>query len=107
MAIFNKAEMKAINRDAGYFDFTPGAMRYFRAYIADRLYPTPHGVVFVESTQYEDTNGNRAQRRYTVKYMDERNGIVEGITEFQEYASRNGAHSRAQLEQEKFRSSGR
>ena len=103
MAIFNKTEMKAINRDAGYFDFTPGAMRYFRARIADRLYPVPHGVVFVESTQFEDTNGNRAQRRYTVKYMDERSGAVEKLTEFQEYSSRNGVHNRASVEQDRVR----
>lgn len=103
MAISSKAEMFRINKEAGFFDFSPNTMRFFRARVADRMYPVPNGVVFVESAQLKDTQGNRASRKYTVKYMDENTGRVENVTEIHEYASRNGAHSRAQLEQEKFR----
>lgn len=104
MAIFSKSEMIRINKASGYYNFDTVTMRLFRARIADRLYPTPEGVVFVESTQFADSRGNRAQRRYTVKYMDETTGVVEKLSGFEEYSSRNGVHNRARMEQEKLRS---
>lgn len=104
MAIFSKSEMRRINQRAGFHNFDPRIVRFFRARISDRLYPTPNGVVFVESTQFEDSNGNRAQRRYTVRYMDEATGVVDKLTEFEEYSSRNGVHNRAKKEQDKLRS---
>lgn len=98
MAVFTKTEMYKINRDAGYHDFDIETRRWFNTRIGDSLLPVPFGAVYVESTKPE--NGDR---RYTVRYFDERTGEVDHLSEFEQYASKSGARHFARKEQNRIR----
>lgn len=87
-------EIRRANADAGLYFFSPGAMRFFRSRVHDRVYQGPGGVFFVTSEQGPDD-----VRRYTVREFDPETarmtalgGDVDG---FQRYATRSGAHAAA------------
>lgn len=98
MAVFTKTEMYKINKENGYHDFDIETRRWFNARVGDTLLPVPFGAVYVESTKREG-----ADRRYTVRYFDERTGEVEHLSEFEQYASKSGARSVARKEQIRIR----
>jgi hypothetical protein len=98
MAVFTKTEMYRINKENGRYDFDPKTRRWFNARIGDSLLPVPFGAVYVESTKREG-----ADRRYTVRYFDERTGAVEKLSKFEQYSSKSGARHFARKEQTRIR----
>ncbi len=98
MAVFTKTEMYRINKENGWHDFDLETRRWFNARVGDTLLPVPFGAVYVESTKREG-----ADRRYTVRYFDERTGKVEHLSEFEQYASKSGARHFAHKEQSRIR----
>ena len=73
--------------------FDPDALRFFLSRVHRKLYRGPGGTYFVSSER--NKFGNHL-RRYTVHTVGE--GLkVDTAGEFQEFASRNGAHSRAKF----------
>lgn len=81
------AEMRVANERAGRYFFSAGAMRFFRSRVQTGVYG---GRLFITSEQFEDSRGNRARRRYTVRACLD-NGTVETVGEFQAYATRSAA----------------
>ena len=98
MAVFTKTEMYKINKENGYHDFDIQTRRWFNARIGDSLLPVPFGAVYVESTKREG-----ADRRYTVRYFDERTGEVAHLSKFEQYSSKSGARHFARKEQTRIR----
>lgn len=81
------------NRAAGSHWFDPSTMRFFRTRVSSTVYPFEGGAAFVTSEQYDDTSPSL----YTVRVFHAATGGVgtaEGH-EFQEFASRSGAHAAA------------
>src|SRR4051794_21862147 len=75
--------MKRANEDSGRFFFTPGTMRFFRSRIAPGVIA---GRMFITSEQFEDSSGERAERRYTVRLMGD-DGDTADVSDFQEFAT--------------------
>lgn len=75
--------------------FEPGAMRFFRSRVGDRLFSGPGGQYFVSSEQFEDSRGNRDRRRYSVRVFrpatGDRPAGVDTAGGFQAFASYQGA----------------
>lgn len=94
-AQFNSIEgCKLANRQAGQHWFDADTLRFFASRISHNLYRTPDGgALFVSSEQYRSSRGS-APRRYTLRRIL-RNGHVETVGEFQQYASGSGAHKAA------------
>lgn len=98
MAVFTHEEMFRISKSFGFYDFTPATRRCFNVRLGKSLMSVPFGAVYVESTRRDGDI-----RKYTVRYFDERTGRVESLSEFEEYASKSGARSRALREQKRIR----
>ncbi|ASR76652.1 hypothetical protein SEA_WATERMOORE_264 [Streptomyces phage Watermoore] len=96
--LFSIEDAKAIAKDQGNHFFSADTMRWWKSRISDMCYSTIDGqsMFFVSSERNDDY-----ARRYTVRVakLDENGHFsVETVSEFQEYASRSGAHDRAQRE---------
>jgi len=80
-------DVKEANRRAGQHFFSPDTMRFFSSRVHDTLYA---GRFFVTSERHRQ----RTERLYTVRiaYPD---GHIGTYGDFEEYASRNGAHAAA------------
>lgn len=97
-ALFSIDDAKAIAAEQDNYFFTGSTMRWWNSRISDICYSTLQGkeMFFVTS----ERNDSYA-RRYTVRVakLDETGHFtIETVSEFQEYASRTGAHERAQRE---------
>ena len=79
-------EIEQHNRAKGFHFFDPSTMRFFNSRIHDQVYG---GNVFVTSEKGPDD-----VRRYTVRRMTE-TGRINMVGDFQQYASRSGAHAAA------------
>lgn len=97
MALFNLDQIKRVSAEKGHLYFKPGGERGFRPRYLSPILATPYGAVFVESTS------NGIERRYTVRYIDERDGRVIALSGFEEYKSATGAKGRAKREQARLR----
>ena len=96
--LFSIEDAKAIAKDQGNHFFSASTMRWWKSRISDMCYSTIDGksMFFVSSERNDDY-----ARRYTVRVakLDENAHLtIETVSEFQEYASRSGAHDRAQRE---------
>jgi uncharacterized protein (DUF1330 family) len=80
---------------SGSHFFDAASMRFFRSRIGTELYG---GRFFVTSEQFEDSQGNRAKRLYTVRYVYAFEGryCVEELCEFQQYETGQAARAQAQ-----------
>lgn len=85
-------DMKRANEDSGRFFFTPGAMRFFRSRIAPGVIA---GRMFITSEQFEDSQGERHERRYTVRLMSD-DGETQDVSPFQQFATLRAARTYAQ-----------
>lgn len=79
--------IKDRNRQGGFYFFSEGALRFFRSRVHDEVYGAGF---FVTSEQFDD----EAPRYYTVRFARS-DGSVTTVGEFQQYASRSGAHAAA------------
>lgn len=83
--------MKRANEANGYFFFTPGAMRFFRSRVAPGVIA---GRIFITSEQFEDSRGERHERRYTVRLMAD-GGDTADVSDFQQFATLRAARTYA------------
>lgn len=83
----NIREIEDANRRAGYYFFTPDAMRFFRSRVHDDVYGAGF---FVTSEQFD----HGYPRCYTVRFARP-DGSITTVSTFQQYASRSGAHAAA------------
>lgn len=90
--LYTLAQVMQANKDAGQNFFSPGAMRFFNSRGSDCVYPVENGALFVTSERFDDTY----PYLYTVRRIV--NGMVEDVSEFQEYPSLSDAHDRARSE---------
>jgi hypothetical protein len=74
----NIEEIRAANRDAGLFFFSPDTMRFFRSRVGRELYG---GRFFITSEQFDDA----APRWYSVRCAN-RDGSIDTVS-FQGYAT--------------------
>lgn len=79
-------DIRRANEDAGQHWFQPAAMRFFRSRVSDGVYGNGY---FVSSERGPDM-----ARRYTVRKALP-DGSIDQVGEFQQYASRSGAHAAA------------
>ncbi|QDH93886.1 hypothetical protein SEA_EVY_255 [Streptomyces phage Evy] len=96
--LFSIEDAKAIAKDQGNHFFSADTMRWWKSRISDICYSNIDGdkMFFVSSERNDDYD-----RRYTVRVakLDENGYLtIDTVSEFQEYASRSGAHDRAQRE---------
>jgi len=97
--LFSIEDAKAIAKDQENHFFDRATMRFFNSRISDMCYSTTNGkeMFFVSSERFDDMS----PRLYTVRVakLDENGHLtIDTVSEFQEYASRSGAHDRAQRE---------
>lgn len=97
----NLRELVETAEKLGNTRFSPANRRFFRSRTGTRVYPVPHGAVFTESTRVDHTDGSSV-RRFTVLFLDARDGEVYNLSEFRQYGSRAGAKYRALIEQERL-----
>ncbi|WZX99209.1 hypothetical protein NSQ26_07610 [Bacillus sp. FSL W7-1360] len=71
------AEMKELNEEAGFYFFSPGAMRFFNSKIETQ--PTREGY-FITSEHPGDE-----VRRFTIRLFDLETSDVHTVEEFQEF----------------------
>ena len=83
----NIRDIKDANRRSGHYFFTPDTMRFFRSRVHDDVYGAGF---FVTSEQLNYDS----PRYYTVRFARP-DGSVTSVSEFQQYASRSGAHAAA------------
>ena len=84
------AEAREANANAGYYWFTPDALRFFSSRLPKSVLPVDNGALFVSSERFERTE----PRRYSIRFIHD-NGKVETVGEFRQYATRGGANNRA------------
>lgn len=93
--------MEEIRRlyDPGYHRhwFDRSTMRFFRSRLPQGGYMTTDErlVYFVSSEQFEGSNGDRAERRYSIRVLKVADHAIDTIGDFQAYASRSGADAAA------------
>jgi hypothetical protein len=58
--------IQATRANGSHF-FDPGAMRFFRSRVSEKVYSGPGGVFFVTSERFEASNGWKAPRGYSVR----------------------------------------
>lgn len=70
-------DLKAYNANKGchFFDFD--TMKFFRSKVYPEVFVGADGWYFITSEQFEDSEGNRGQRKYTVRIMREDGSIDE------------------------------
>jgi hypothetical protein len=93
MRIRSLDDVKELNREGGFHYFDRDTLQFFGSRIGETVYPSLDGqrACFVTS---EYTGWDRAGRRYSVRMIDQ-TGDVSNISEFLQYATRNGAHAAA------------
>ncbi|QDK02874.1 hypothetical protein KNU71_gp041 [Streptomyces phage Braelyn] len=101
--MFSLEDVKAIAKDQNNHFFDRAALRFFNSRISEMCYSDLQGktMFFVSSERFDDMS----PRLYTVRVakLDENGHLtIDTVSEFQEYASRDGAHSRAKRERAKF-----
>lgn len=83
--------IRSTNAAAGGHWFSPGARRFFRSWIGQRVHEGPGGVFFVSSEQFDA----RSPRLYTVRQAVDNGKRIKTVGGFQAYASRSAAHNAA------------
>lgn len=97
----NLRELVETAEALGNSHFSTTNRRFFGSRTGTKVYPVPHGAVFTESTRIDHTDGTSV-RRFTVLYLDGRDGEIYNLSEFRQYGSRAGAKYRARIEQERL-----
>lgn len=75
--------IKRANVAAGNHFFDADTLRFFRSRIAPGVIA---GRLFITSEQFEDSTGERHERRYTVRVATD-HGTIEDVSEFQQFAT--------------------
>ncbi len=70
--------------------FDRSTLRFFSSRISEHVYPTRDGAYFVSSERFDMTT----PRLFSVRFCSDA-GAIDTIGEFQQYASRSGAHAAA------------
>lgn len=70
------------NRAAGRHFFDRDTMRCFRSRVLSELYKGPGGIFFITSEQFEDSQGRRAGRRYTVRKFNPKDASISSVGGF-------------------------
>lgn len=79
------ADIKAANRAAGRHFFDQGAMRFFNSRILPTVFQGPGGIYFVTSEKYDSSL--RGPGSYSIRKFFPSDASIEGVGEFQSYAS--------------------
>ena len=79
-------QIRKANDEAGHYFFSEGAMRFFRSRVHDEVY----GAGFFVTSEAAPNE----PRFYTVRFAQP-DGSITTVGEFQQYASRSGAHAAA------------
>ena len=91
-------EVKARNREAGQYCFSPSTMRFFRSKVARWTTTAADGrVYFVSSEQFVGSSGVASPRRYTVR-VQKHDGSIDTVGEFQGYETLSDAKRAARME---------
>lgn len=87
----NMRELKAASKAAGEDWFTPAALEYFNGTVYDTLYG---GCLFITSERppIDSRTGYQGKREYTVR-VALRDGTIESVSEFRQYANKARAES--------------
>lgn len=83
-------EIKAANRDAGQFFFSPATLRFFKSRIGRRIHEGPGGVYFVTSEQPPD-----GRRAYAVRVFDPVTARIGTVAYPCQYPTSAAAHKAA------------
>lgn len=83
-------DIKRINKDKGFYFFSPDTMRFFNSRVGDSVYQGIGGIFFVTSEKYD----YKSDRKYTVREFEPESGNITTVDDFNEY-TRYQAHSRA------------
>lgn len=87
--------IRSRNAIRGHHFFEPGTMRFFRSRAASYGYLAADGkVYFVTSEQFTGSDGRASPRRYSVCVQNP-DGDIDTVGEFQAYGSRSGADAKA------------
>jgi hypothetical protein len=102
-ALFSLEDVKAIDKGQDGHFFDAAALRFFNSRVSEMCYSDLQGktIFFVSSERMDWTT----PRLYTVRKAElDENGrmTINTVSEFQEYASRDGAHKRAKRERAKL-----
>ncbi len=74
-------DIKRINKEKGYYFFSPGAMGFFNSQVEDKVFHGSGGIFFTTSEQFD--NGI-SKRKYTVRQFHPETGNVNTASEFNE-----------------------
>ncbi|GAB3843207.1 DUF7447 family protein [Hymenobacter jeollabukensis] len=89
--IYDLALIKAANHKHGGHFFSPGALRFFRSRVSEKVHQGPGGIYFVTSEQFDE----RSPRLYTVRRFCPTSRGVDTVGEFQQHATSRQAHAEA------------
>lgn len=84
------AEIKAANKEAGFYFFERDTMRFFDSRVESKR--PLRGRYFITSEQFHGSDGYSAPRAYTVREIDS-NGNIDTVGEFQQFATYQDARS--------------
>lgn len=80
-------QVKEAQRRAGFHFFERDTMSFFRSRVES---PLIGGRLFVTSEQFVDSRGNKADRRYTIREVQE-DASIDTVGKFQEYDTKRQA----------------
>jgi DeoR/GlpR family transcriptional regulator of sugar metabolism len=84
MNYYTIRDIKRINKEKGYYFFSPDTMRFFRSRVGDTIFQGAGGVYFVTSEQFVGSDGHRAKRQFTVRQFFPETGDIKTVGEFNE-----------------------
>lgn len=92
MKYYTLDDIKRINREKGYYYFSPDTMRFFKSRVSEDVYQGEGGVFLVTSEQ-----GPNMPRLYSVRQFFPETGKVNTVDEFQAYKTLSAAKRRAEF----------
>lgn len=81
----NMSEVKAKNKEAGFYFFSPGTMKFFNSKIES---PLLMGRYFIDSSVFVSSDGKTRNKYYTVRWVENNGNIrtleIGGTTKFKD-----------------------
>lgn len=90
MKYYSMNDIKRINKEKGFYFFSPDTMRFFKSRVGDSVFQGIGGIFFVTSEQFDYDS----ERKYTVREFNPETGNIKTIGDFNEL-SYSQARSRA------------